>query len=161
MEEQRRRQQPLIPTTTAMQESTHNNQTVFTQANIQTRPPTTTSNMLQHTHHQGVTPLWVTSSTIHTVQQHNTPTRIQRTSHLSRHSTPIQQRTNSTKVPVASVLSTVLKPTGAPSRVNHQMVRQNIHWDSLVDTEFMSQDTRMTGRQGMVTNETHMNLSSN
>ena len=54
MEEQRR-QQPLLPAT-AMQESTHNNQTAFTQANIQTRPPTTASNMLQHTHHQGVTP---------------------------------------------------------------------------------------------------------
>ena len=154
MEEQRRRQQPLLPAT-AMQESTHNNQTAFTQANIQTRPPTTASNMLQHTHHQGVTP------PIHTVQQHNTPTRIQPTSHLSRHSTPIQQRTNSTEVPVAPVLSTVLKPTGVPSHVNHQTVRQNIHWDSPVDTEFTSHDTRVTGHQGMMTNDTHMNLSSN
>ena len=61
----------------------------------------------------------------------------------------------------APVLSTVLKPAGAPSCVNHQTVRQNIHWDSPVDTEFTSQDARATGHQGIVVNETYMNFSSN
>ena len=83
------------------------------------------------------------------------------TNHLNRQSTPIQQRTSSAGTALAApVLSTVLKPAGAPSCINHQTLMQNIHWDSPVDTEFTSQDPRATSHQGIVANETYMNLSS-
>ena len=86
--------------------------------------------------------------------------RDQPTSHLSRHSTPIQQRNTSIGAPIAPAPSTILKPTGQPSCINHHTVRQNIHWDRTMDTEFTSQDARVTCCQGTVTNKAHMNLNS-
>ena len=70
----------------------------------------------------------VTSTGSQISWQQDTQTKIQPTNHLNRQSTPIQQRTSSAGTALAApVLSTVLKPAGAPSCVNHQTVRQNIH----------------------------------
>ena len=96
IEEQRRKQQPLLSTTTTTQEITE----------IQTRPTTTTKNLLQFNQHQAMTPLCVinTHMTNHVLQQQNTPTREHHTSHLSGHSTPIWQRTTNTAATVTNII---------------------------------------------------------
>ena len=93
--EEQRRKQPLLSTTTT-QEITE----------IQTRPITTTTNLLQFNQHQAMTPPCVinTHMTNHVLQQQNTPTREHPTSHLSRHSTPIWQRTTNTAATVTNII---------------------------------------------------------
>ena len=90
----------------------------------------------------------------HTLQQQNTPTRGHPTSHLSRHSTPLQQRGT---IPSAPIISTILKTT-QPSCINTQTNRHNLQWRSQIDTEF----TMVTSCQNAATNDArYMNLSSN
>ena len=151
IEGQRRNQQSLLPTATA-QKITRSHQPTFPQAEIQTRPTTTTPSLLQSNQHQSMTPPQVN---IHILQQQNTPTREHPNSHLSRHSTPIRQRTTNA---AAAITNTILKTTAPSSCVNTQTTRHNLHWNSPIDTEF----TMVTSHQNTAMNDVrYMNLSSN
>ena len=104
-----------------------------------------------------MTPPRVTNThmTKHVLQQQNTPTRGQPSSHLSRYSTHIQQRTTNTAAPV---INTILKMTAPSSCINTQTMRHNLQWNSPIDTEF----TTATSHQGTANNDVrYMNLSSN